>query len=61
MIIDWRKNLADELPVMLAQAGPMFGTDVAVPGLINTADKRKSDVEIGTLKVAPAETTPPKK
>ena len=53
MIIDWRKNLADELPTMLAQAGPVFGTDVAVPGLINTADRRKGEVEIGTLKVVP--------
>jgi hypothetical protein len=55
MIIDWRKNLADELPTMLAQAGPMFGTDVAVPGLINTGDRRKGEVEIGTLKVVPEE------
>ena len=53
MIIDWRKNLADELPTMLAQAGPVFGTDVAVPGLINTGDRRKGEVEIGTLKVVP--------
>jgi hypothetical protein len=53
MVIDWRKNLADELPTMLAQAGPMFGTDVAVPGLINTADSRKGEVGIGELKVVP--------
>ncbi len=55
MIIDWRKNLADELPTMLAQAGPMFGTDLTVPGLINTADKRKGDVQIGPMNVVPPE------
>jgi hypothetical protein len=60
MIIDWRKNLAEELSTMLAQAGPLFGTDVAVPGLINT-DRRSGDVQIGTLKVVPEETSPPKK
>jgi len=63
MVIDWRKNLADELPAMLAQAGPMFGTDVAIPGLINTADKRKGDVQIGPMNVVPEEkpATPAKK
>jgi hypothetical protein len=61
MIIDWRKNLAEELPTMLAQAGPLFGTDVAVPGLINTADRRKGEVEVGPLKVVPNEEAPAKK
>jgi hypothetical protein len=51
MVIDWRKNLADELPAMLAQAGPMFGTDVLVPGLVNTARPREGKVEIGETKV----------
>lgn len=62
MIIDWRKNLADELPTMLAEAGPLFGTDVAVPGLVNTADRRKGEVGIGELKVVPEDkpAAPPK-
>jgi len=53
MVIDWRKNLAEELPAMLAQAGPMFGTDVAVPGLVNTAKPREGKVDIGETKVVP--------
>jgi len=59
MIIDWRKNLADELPAMLAQAGPVFGTDVAVPGLVNTAHPREGKVEIGEAKVVPDSKSPP--
>ncbi|MEO7412726.1 MAG: hypothetical protein ABIZ81_05155, partial [Opitutaceae bacterium] len=55
MIIDWRKDLASELPSMLAQAGPMFGTDVAVPTLLDNRDKRKGEVEVGPLKVVPPE------
>jgi hypothetical protein len=60
MIIDWRKDLATELPAMLAQAGPMFGTDIAVPTLLDNRDKRKSSVDVGPLKVVP-EDAPAKK
>lgn len=59
MVIDWRKNLADELPTMLAQAGPLFGTDVAVPGLINTGDRRRGEINIGELKVVTEEKSAP--
>ena len=61
MIIDWRKDLAAELPSMLAQAGPMFGTDVAVPALLDNRDKRKGQVDVGPLKVVPSEEAPAKK
>ena len=64
MLIDWREDFTKSLAAMLAQAGPMFGTDVAVPGYVNTADKREAKVEIGETKVVPnkeaaKESTPP--
>jgi hypothetical protein len=52
MLIDWRKDLGKSLAAMLAKAGPMFGTDVAVPGFVNTAT-REGTVEIGDAKVVP--------
>ena len=51
MLIDWRVDFTKALAEMLAQAGPLFGTDVAVPGYVNTADKREAKVEIGESKV----------
>lgn len=50
--IDWRNNLAASLPKMLADAGPLFGTDVAVPTFIDEKD-RKAEVEIGEATVVP--------
>lgn len=61
MLIEWREDFAKSLPAMLAQAGPLFGTDVAVPGFVNVARPREGQVEIGELKVVPEATTPPKK
>lgn len=60
MIIDWRKDLATELPAMLEKAGPVFGTDKAVPELLDNRDKRKGEVEVGPFKVIPSD-TPAKK
>ncbi len=51
MLIDWREDFTKSLPAMLGQAGPMFGTDVAVPGYVNTAKPREGKVEIGESKV----------
>jgi hypothetical protein len=51
MLVDWRVDLAKALPDMLAQAGPLFGTDAAVPGYVNTARPREGRVEIGEAKV----------
>ena len=53
MFIDWRNDFAKSLTAMLEQAGPMFGTDVAVPGFVNTAKPREGKVEIGEAKVVP--------
>ncbi len=50
MFIDWREDFTKVLPTMLAQAGPMFGTDVTVPGIVNTA-RPEGKVEIGDTKV----------
>ena len=43
----------DLAPAMLAQAGPVFGTDVPVPGFVNTAKPSEGKVEIGEFKVLP--------
>jgi hypothetical protein len=51
MLIDWRVDFAKALPDMLAQAGPLFGADTAVPGFVNTARPRAGSVEIGEAKV----------
>lgn len=51
--IDWRKDLATELPAMLAQAGPLFGTDVAVPAFVDERSRQKAEVTIGEAKVVP--------
>ncbi len=53
MLIDWREDFSKSLPTMLAQAGPLFGTDVLVPGFVNTAKPRDGKVEIGETKVVP--------
>lgn len=58
MSIDWRKNLAAELPTMLAHAGPLFGTDMAVPGFLDERTRAQADVKIGELKVVPEEKPP---
>lgn len=51
MIIDWRVDFSKALPEMLAQAGPVFGTDLAVPGFVNTAKQRDAQVEVGEATV----------
>lgn len=65
MLIDWREDFSKSLEEMLAQAGPLFGTDLALPGYVNTAKTREGKVEIGDAKVVSekeAVTTPrPKK
>ena len=60
MLIDWREDFTEALPAMLAEAGPLIGTDVAVSGFVNTRDSRRADVEIGEAKIVP-ENDPPKK
>ncbi|MEO6569170.1 MAG: hypothetical protein ABIO94_10450 [Opitutaceae bacterium] len=50
MLIDWRKDFTKSLTDMLAQAGPTFGTDITVPGFVNTAP-HQGKVEIGDAKV----------
>ncbi|MEO5959522.1 MAG: hypothetical protein ABIR80_10420, partial [Opitutaceae bacterium] len=66
MLIDWRLDFAKSLGEMLARAGPMFGTDVAVPGFVNTA-RPEGRVDIGEAKVvtdkdaAKESTTPARK
>lgn len=52
MLIDWRENFSEALPVMLAEAGPMFGTDAAVPGFVNSL-ARSGKVDIGEAQVVP--------
>lgn len=56
--IDWRKNLATELPTMLAHAGPLFGTDLAVPAFMDERSRKKAEVTIGDTKVVPDENPP---
>jgi hypothetical protein len=51
MLIDWRVDFAKALPEMLAEAGPVFGTDVAVPGYVNTVKSREGKVEVGEAKL----------
>ncbi len=53
MLVDWREDFSRVLPAMLAQAGPVFGTDVPVPGFVNTAKPSEGKVEIGEFKVLP--------
>jgi len=53
MLVDWREDFSKALPAILAQAGPLFGTDVAVPGFVNTAKPREGKVEIGEATVVP--------
>lgn len=57
MLIDWREDFSGSLEEMLAQAGPLFGTDV-IPGFVNTAKSRQTNVEIGEAKVV-TEKAPP--
>ncbi|MEO5961304.1 MAG: hypothetical protein ABIR80_19520, partial [Opitutaceae bacterium] len=61
MSIDWRKNFATALPTMLADAGPLFGTDVAVPAFCNERDRRTAEVTIGEAKVVPEASAAPAK
>lgn len=54
MSIDWRNDLTVVLPKILADAGPLFGTDVNVPTFIDDRDRqRKAGVEIGDTEVVP--------
>jgi hypothetical protein len=59
MLIDWRVDFSKALTEMLAQAGPVFGTDVAVPGFVNTAKSREGKVEVGPAKVVPEKDAKP--
>jgi hypothetical protein len=59
MSIDWRNNLADALPAMLASAAPFFGTSSDAPAFVDEAGRRKAEVNIGELKVIPNEASPP--
>lgn len=52
MLIDWREDFAAVLPAMLAAAGPVIGTDAAVPGFVNTLN-RSGNVEVGEARVVP--------
>ena len=45
---------------MLAQAGPAFGTDLAVPMILDERDRRDSDVIIGEMKIVSDKEAPPK-
>jgi hypothetical protein len=58
MLIDWRVDFSKALTEILAQAGPVFGTDVAVPGFINTARTREGKIEVGPAKVVPEHDQP---
>lgn len=60
MLIDWRQDFTKSLTAMLAKAGPVFGTDVAVPGFVNTGT-RDGKVEIGETKVVPEKEAAPTK
>jgi hypothetical protein len=59
MLIDWREDFGKSLAEMLAQAGPVFGTDVALPGFVNTA-ARDGKVEIGQATVVSEKESSPK-
>ena len=48
MTVDWRNNLADVLPVMLASAAPFFGTNSDKPVFSDEKDRRKANVNIGS-------------
>lgn len=60
MMIDYRKDFAKSLEAMLAQAGPMFGTDLAVPAILDERDRREADVSIGEMKVVTEKESAPK-
>jgi hypothetical protein len=51
MFIDWREDFSKALPAMLAQAGPVFGTDLPLPGIVNTSRPREGKVEVGEAKI----------
>jgi hypothetical protein len=59
MLIDGRRDFARELATMLARGAPSFGTDLAVPELLDNRRGRKADVEIGEAKVVPDQSPPP--
>lgn len=58
MLIDWRDNLTQSLSTMLAHAGPLFGTDVRVPGLVDDRT-RNAEVKVGEATVVPGEKAAP--
>lgn len=60
MLIDYRRDFAKSLEAMLAQAGPAFGTDLAVPMILDERDRRDSDVIIGEMKIVSDKEAPPK-
>jgi hypothetical protein len=61
MSVDWRKDLAASLPVMLESAGPSFGVRAPEPVFMDERDRREGTVKIGEAVVVPDETTPRKK
>lgn len=55
MTVDGRNRLRDALPVMFASAAPYFGQNSAKPLFIGDRDRRKSQVEIGEVKIVDGE------
>ena len=54
-----RRTLPESLPIMLASAAPYFGKASDQPVFIEDADRRQTDVQVGTPVVVPA--PPPEK
>ncbi len=60
MSVDWRNDLAANLPTMLASGGPRFGTNSVEPVFLDERDRRNAEVKIGELQVVPdGNSTPP--
>lgn len=61
MSIDWRKDLAASLPVMLESAGPSFGLNTTEPVFLDDRDRREATVKIGDAVVVPDDAPATKK
>lgn len=57
MSVEWRNDFIGALPVMLASAGSLFGTNVDTPRFMDDAARRNAEVHIGEVTVVP---NPPK-
>jgi hypothetical protein len=53
-----RQSLPDALQVMLKTAAPFFGAATELPVFVDDADRRKTDVQIGTPVVVPEPPAP---